>query len=383
LDVLPPLKFCAAVAAIEPVRLGDDLMNLAPARSLAFLIALGGAGQALAQSDAVPPSEADRVERLETRSGNLLAQLFGRTDEEPRPAPGSELTVRLDRIENQMRQLTGAVEQMQYRNQQLEQQLKRFQQDVEYRLGEGGPSGRPTPPRQPGPAVIQAPPSAQPQPSPPGRRSDVFDPEENPNAPGVPRTLGGGVPVRGGVGPNPVVAAAPNNNISPPRQTGTPLEIGSPAQVGEQQIPPSDRARAAGGQQQAVLAPSGSAKDEYDLAYGYLLRRDYALADEAFRAYLRNHPGDRLAPEGTFWLGESLYQRKQYNDAGEVFLDLYNKYPNSLKAADGLLRLGQSLSALGKQEAACAAFGAIATKYPRASSNVKQSVEREQKRARC
>jgi len=90
-----------------------------------------------------------------------------------------------------------------------------------------------------------------------------------------------------------------------------------------------------------------------------------------------------MVPEANFWLGESLYQRQQYNDAGEVFLDLYNKYPNSLKAPDALLRLGQSLAVLGKQEAACAAFGAIATKYPRASANVKQSVEREQKRARC
>jgi tol-pal system protein YbgF len=362
-------------------------MKLVLLRSSVLLAVLGAAGAAGAQSAAVPPSDVEeRVEQVETRSNNLFAQLFGRSDEEPRPRGdvgqgASELTVRLDRIENQMRQLTGAIEQMQYRNQQLEQQLKRLQSDVDYRFQEMGPQGRGTPPRaqQPGPAVIQAPPPAQ-QPQPPGRRGDVFDPEENPNAPGAPRQLGGGTPVRGG-GPNPVVAATPN--AIPPRQPGTPIEIGSPAQVGDQQdIPPAGRG-VTPGQQQAVLAPSGNAKDEYDLAYGYLLRRDYQLADEAFRNYLRNHPRDRMVPEANFWLGESLYQRQQYNDAGEVFLDLYNKYPNSLKAPDALLRLGQSLAVLGKQEAACAAFGAIATKYPRASANVKQSVEREQKRARC
>ncbi len=35
----------------------------------------------------------------------------------------SELVTRLNRLENQVRQLTGTVEQLQYRNQQLEQQL--------------------------------------------------------------------------------------------------------------------------------------------------------------------------------------------------------------------------------------------------------------------
>src|SRR6478609_7524877 len=36
----------------------------------------------------------------------------------------SELVMRLNRLENQVRQLTGEVEQLQYRNQQLEQQLR-------------------------------------------------------------------------------------------------------------------------------------------------------------------------------------------------------------------------------------------------------------------
>ena len=34
-------------------------------------------------------------------------------------ASASDLTIRLDQLENQMRQLTGTIEQLQYRNQQL------------------------------------------------------------------------------------------------------------------------------------------------------------------------------------------------------------------------------------------------------------------------
>src|SRR3954452_11433598 len=60
----------------------------------------------------------------------------------------SELVMRLNRLENQVRQLTGQVEQLQYRNQQLEQQLGRAAQ--------GGPQ-----------TVPARPSAAQPQYAPP------------------------------------------------------------------------------------------------------------------------------------------------------------------------------------------------------------------------
>src|ERR1700738_5560540 len=55
----------------------------------------------------------------------------------------SELVMRLNRLENQVRQLTGQIEQLQYRNQQLEQQPARAPQ--------GGPPPRAgaVPPPQP------------------------------------------------------------------------------------------------------------------------------------------------------------------------------------------------------------------------------------------
>ncbi|MGA7486756.1 MAG: hypothetical protein WBW74_07435, partial [Xanthobacteraceae bacterium] len=47
---------------------------------------------------------------------------------------GPDLVVRLERLENQIRQLTGAIEQLQFRNQQLEAQVRRMQEDSEYRF---------------------------------------------------------------------------------------------------------------------------------------------------------------------------------------------------------------------------------------------------------
>src|SRR5262249_8319215 len=163
---------------------------------------------------------------------------------------------------------------------------------------------------------------------------------------------------------------------APPTMTGTlpPPPPRNPSATGAVQPPP---------QLQAMLPPTATTKDEYDLAYGYLLRKDYALAEESFRAFMRRHPGDRLAPQANYWLGESLFQRQSYRDAAESFLTVSTKYEKSGKAPDALLRLGQSLAALKEKEAACATFVEIGRKYPRASAGVRQGVEREQKRVGC
>ena len=70
----------------------------------------------------------------------------------------SDVAMRLDALENQIRQLTGQVEQLQFRNQQLEQQLKRTTEDYEFRFQELGGKGAPRaaqPQRAPAPQVAQ------------------------------------------------------------------------------------------------------------------------------------------------------------------------------------------------------------------------------------
>jgi tol-pal system protein YbgF len=114
-----------------------------------------------------------------------------------------------------------------------------------------------------------------------------------------------------------------------------------------------------------------------------VLRKDYALAEEGLRQFLRKYPSDRLAPDAQFWLGETMYQRQQYREAADAFVSMSKKYENHQKAPDALLRLGQSLGALNERELACATFGEVPRKYPRASLSVKQAAEREQKRLKC
>jgi len=278
---------------------------------------------------------------------------------------GPDLVLRLERLETQIRQLTGTIEQLQFRNQQLEGQIRRMQEEAAPR---------------PGAQVRPQNPSSAPAAS-PARRGDAFDPVQNPNAPGVPHTLGslgapaGAPSVNGDAGEQPF-------GVPGGRGGGAPLDL---ATVGPPSgpVPQSVRSAVAGGAALATLAPSQTPRDEYDLAHGYVLRKDYALAEEAFRSFLSKYPDDRLVGDATYWLGESMFQRQRFRDAAEAFLNVSTKYESIAKAPDALLRLGQSLAALGEKEAACASLGEVLRKFPRASAGVKQGVEREQKRARC
>jgi tol-pal system protein YbgF len=236
----------------------------------------------------------------------------------------------------------------------------------------------------------------------PGRRGDAFDPAQNPNAPGSPHTLGqvnpgGGQPPMSSPMSSPMPPPTPPP-MSPPmvanageqpvgapggRGAGAPLDLATMSPPGGPMPGPPSRNPNAGGTPVATLPPSQTPRDEFDLAYGYVLRKDYVLAEEGFRNFLAKYPNDRLAGDATYWWGESLFQRQQFRDAAEAFLNVSTKYESTAKAPDALLRLGQSLAQLGEKEAACASLGEVVRKFPRASAGVKQGVEREQKRVRC
>jgi tol-pal system protein YbgF len=343
----------------------------------ALVAALCVANLASAQEDNSPLSAIGRM------FGQRPAQQS--TGQAESDGPTSEQVVRIERLEAQIRQLTGTIEQLQYRNQQLENQLR----------ASGGPVPQPTAPQpvtRPAPgAPIQATPlpAAGPPPA-TGRRSDVFDPSQNPNAPGVPRPLGGMQNE-----PPPIVAAEPPVGVPGGRRAGAPLDLstlssssapgsdaGASPDSGLLPAPPP-RNFSATGAVAAVAPSSDSPKDAYDLGYGYVLRKDYALAEDTFKAFLKKYPTDRRAAEAQFWLGESLFQRQRYDAAAQSFLDMSTRYGSHVKAPEALLRLAQSLSAMNQKEMSCATLAEVGRKYPKASATVKQGVEREQKRVRC
>jgi tol-pal system protein YbgF len=325
-----------------------------------------------------------------------------------RAQDSADLLTRMDRLEATIRDLTGQVEQLQYRNQQLEQQVQRLQQQIQ-----GGTSATsaapprgtaqyappapyaPPPSYSPPPRQYSPSPAAQYSPPPPGYppvpvtageaapgsgHHDAFNPALDPNAPGSPHSLGSST-------------TATEPPPPAPRQAGAPLDLSNlpgpqsgAASGGPLPPPPPSDPSATGGAQASLsptAPPASTPKDEYELGRGYFERKDYAHAAQTFGEFVHQYPSDRLAPEAQYWLGESLFQSKQFHDAAEAFLMVSTKYDNTPRAPDALLRLGQSLAALGQNEAACASLGEVLRKYPRASASVKESVVREQKRVHC
>jgi tol-pal system protein YbgF len=304
----------------------------------------------------------------------------------------ASLLVRLERLENQVRQLNGQLEQMQFENRKLEEQLRKFQQDVDFRLQEG--RGKPpkrteletppatTVPSTDAPATV---PSTTPRPG--GRRADAFDPLADPNAPGVPHQLGGTAPVApttpGQVAVDDTDPNAPLELSSSPERAPHP----APVPAGPGPTPVTTPLTTPGGTVIATTAPNAPpvnpVKEEFDVALGYFKQKEYDNAEKNFAAFIQKNPKTRYSAEAVYYLGESYYLRGRQREAAEQYLKISTDYANSSRAPEALIRLGQSLNALGAKEQACASFSEVGRKYPNASAAVKAAAEREAKRLQC
>lgn len=140
------------------------------------------------------------------------------------------------------------------------------------------------------------------------------------------------------------------------------------------------------GDRVAALPPAESnanAKQDYETAYGHLLRQDYGAAEAAFEDFLKAYPNDQLAGNAQYWLGETHFVRGSYKSAASAFLKGYQTYAKSNKAPDSLLKLAMSLDRLGQKDAACSSFGELVTRFPDAPGHVKDKASAEQRRLKC
>ncbi|MGL4438878.1 MAG: tol-pal system protein YbgF [Bosea sp. (in: a-proteobacteria)] len=286
----------------------------------------------------------------------IAAMVLGVTLAAPaRAQDAADLSVRINRMENQLRQLSGQIEQLQFENRRLTDQLKRFQEDVEFRLNERGGA-------KPSSAPSVASPATPGQPQRP-RRNDAFDPNGQPGAAGAPRQLGGastGVIDNGGPG------------------SGQPLDVTGARQPPAAALQPGQR-----GPQSAVATATGTPRQSYDSALAAINSRQYEDAEMGFRQFLQSNPRDRLVPNATYWLGESYYRRSRHKDAAEQYLKVTTDHSRANIAPEAMLKLGMSLNALGARDQACATFAQVGVKYPEAPEAVRAGVERERRRVRC
>jgi tol-pal system protein YbgF len=262
--------------------------------------------------------------------------------------------VRLTRIENDIRKLTGANEEAMYRLTQLNQQLEKQLEDMQFRIdtlekklaaANGGQ-----------PAEGGAPP--------PGDMGG--DPGMNGGqGMGEDEGIAGGPPPRGAGGPNNRrVGETLGSQMDSPGGTPAP-ERGSPEETPEQYL-------------------EGDTPDaQFNYAFSLLRRDDFKGAEEAFRAFLAVNPQHRAVPNAKYWLGKTYFAQKNYTEAARVLLDGYKQFADSDKGPDMMLTLGLSLKEMGQKDQACASFDELTRRYPKASPSIKQKTQAAQQATGC
>jgi len=292
------------------------------------------AAPAMAQNDT--RGLVDRLDRLERDLNSLQSQVYrggpggGRASSSSSggadsPMAGNAYAMlddRLNKLEDQMRDLTGQIEKNQFTLSQLSSKLDRNQSDVDFRLKQLEDKGKPA--AAPAP---DAPPADKPANSDTGL------------APAA------GFLTHPGGGDKTASAAAPPAASSP--------------------------------------LPAKPAAEQYDYAFGLLKNSDYDGATKSFQAFLAAHPADPLAGNAAYWLGQISFAQGHYDQAAVIFLDAYTKYPKSAKAGESLLKVGLSMANLNKKKEACAALHRFSSEFPDASDSLKRQASAERQKQGC
>jgi len=332
---------------------------LPPARPTLLLV-LFAVGAILPGAQAQDATTQERLDRIERDLSMLQRQVYrdgASPGEDANAGAGGNLAVdtqiRLNRLEQQLRELTGRVEDETNRVQQLRQRLEQINSDIEVRLGMPNP----------GPGMAQRGPPPLPPP--------VVLPRMRPEGP--PPGIGGET-----AGLPPGAMAPPGAVLPPPDATGTLTPPGV--------VPPQDAAPPPGGAASEApqpAQPAESASAQYNSAFGLLRQADYPAAENAFRSFIQRHPNSGLVGNAQYWLGESFYVRGRYGDAAVAFAEGYKRYPKGPKASDTLLKLGMALGRANQRQNACIALGQLDHDFPRAASPVKERAAAEKKRFGC
>ncbi|HWK64165.1 MAG TPA: tol-pal system protein YbgF [Rhizobiaceae bacterium] len=331
--------------------------------TLALLLLSGGG--ALSQESGVPdPARTVPAPQLG------LPGVFGARNDSDGIRLAQAGDPRVSALEEQIRQLSGTIEELNFQVLQMQEQLRKMQEDNEFRFQEleqkksgarTGDTNRSVATAQPSPGSGAADQAASPK---------AARPDSSAAAPAAAAAGRGEPPKTFGT----IVFDADGNVKG--GSVGDQMSAGAP-------VASQDGAPAAGGDQVAALPSTDDPDELYRNAYEFILSGDYKTAEAGFRDHIARFPADPKAADAHFWLGESLLGQQKYRDAAEVFLAASKEYPSSKKGPEMLLKLGISLSGLKQRDVACATFGEVGKRYPNASAQLKERVKKEQAAAAC
>ena len=261
----------------------------------------------------------------------------------PSFSQSSDTLLRLNTLEQQVRELNGRIEELNFLILQMQEDQRRQREDNEFRFQEleGG-----------------APASGEEQ------RGDLMPSED-------------GMDVANDANSGPRLG-------TPPRVLGqVPADTSEPARdivTGSLDLDAefaSDRGLA------EAIARADTPQALYETGYDFALSGEYERAEQVFRVHRKRHPDVESAAQATYWLGESLLAQDRPEEAAEILLDGHERFPRSDWAPDMLLKVGVAMARLGNDDIACATFSEVDRLYTALPPRTMTTLERERVALGC
>ncbi len=248
----------------------------------------------------------------------------------------ADFEVRLSSIEEQMREILGRTEEVDFQVKKLSQNLEKMQKDTDFRFGELSPH----------PTTTQGQLSA--------------------NTPATANTLTQDAAAK--------QRKVPDENLKVIEQDKTKKLEAKPDETAD--APDSDGTG-------ALETNFATPRDHYNYAFRLLNQTQYDKAAESFAGFIKKHPKDPLVGNAYYWQGETFYIRRDYVKAADSFRQGFEEMPTGAKAPDNLLKLAMTLNALQRSKEACVVLTQVVAKFKTTSAAVAQKAEQEQKRIDC
>lgn len=295
--------------------------------ALAFLSLLTVSLPAHAEDDI--SDIATRINRLERDLNFVQKQVYSGASVSkdgsapPMAASSGQMQVQISKMDQEIRTLRGAIEQIQFSQRQTATELKKLSDDIDFRLRaieekQASAAAAPAPAPTPAPAATLAAEPAR------EKETSSFDPHEKGDA---------------------------------------------PAKAKDKE------------KEEAGEFPDSNA--HYTHAFKLLNDKKYSEAAASFDAFVKKYPEDPLVSNAYYWLGESYYSRSDFTRAADSFRKGFESSPAGQKAPDNLFKLSKSLTQVKRVNESCVVLAQIIKKYPDAAPRIVKRAEEERATLQC
>jgi tol-pal system protein YbgF len=268
-------------------------------------------------------------------------------------------------LQEELRNLNGRIEELSFQLLEMQEQMRRMQEDNEFRFqqleGTGGTDNGGSTDSE----MLQD----------SGDAGNAL-PEQNDSA-----SADTSAPAAGS---QTLTMGSSEDRGAPPRDLGSLTIDGSGNIVGgDVDFSQQSIENAVDGEVVASVVTTDDPEEYYRQGYAHVLNGDYRLAEGIFRSFIDAFPNDSLVPDARFWIADSMRGQGRLEEAADMFIAIRHDYPESQKAPETLLKIGQIMAALGDRDVACVTFDDAVTSYPAMSESVRMRIREERMKAKC